>query len=79
MDCLIVTVRLAPGTREDKLRLLLDQFDDESDAEKCELCVGAIIGACYPHEMLFCDPFAHPADAKYCAPCADAAEGMDQP
>ena len=45
VDRQIDTVRLAPGTREDKLRLFRGQFDDPADAEACEPCASAVLDA----------------------------------
>ena len=45
VDDQILTVRLAPGTREDKLRLFREQFDDPADAEACEPCASAMLDA----------------------------------
>ena len=39
------TVRSAPGTREDKLLLFREQFDDPANAEACEPCTEAILDA----------------------------------
>ena len=45
VDDLVETVRMAPGTRADKLRLFVDQFDDEADATYCEPCTEAVLDA----------------------------------
>ena len=45
VDDQINAVRSAPGTREDKLRLFLDQFDDPADAEDCARCAEAVLDA----------------------------------
>lgn len=45
VDDQILTVRLAPGTREDKLRLFIDQFDNPDDAMACTPCTEAILDA----------------------------------
>ena len=45
VDGLIDTGRTAPGTREDKLRLFSDQFDDPVDAKLCAPCTEAILDA----------------------------------
>ena len=45
VDDQIIAVRLAPGTREDKLRLFREQFDDPADAEACEPCAEAVLDA----------------------------------
>ena len=43
VDELIATVRSAPGTRADKLRLFIGQFDDPRNAEYCEPCAKAVL------------------------------------
>lgn len=45
VDRQIDTVRSAPGTREAKLRIFRDQFADPADAEACEPCASALLGA----------------------------------
>ncbi len=45
VDGLIITVRLAPGSRADKLRLFVDQFEDEGAAERCTPCTEAVLDA----------------------------------
>ena len=45
VDHQIATVRSAPGTRADKLRLFLVQFDDPADAEDCVPCTEAVLDA----------------------------------
>ena len=45
VDDQINMVRSETGTREDKLRLFYDQFDDRADAEYCEPCAEAILDA----------------------------------
>ena len=45
VDDQIQTVRLAPGTRTDKLRLFRDPFDNPDDAKACTPCTEAILDA----------------------------------
>lgn len=45
VDRQIDTVRLAPGSREDKLRLFVGQFDNPDDAKACTPCTEAILDA----------------------------------
>ena len=50
VDEQIAAARLAPGTREDKLQLFIDQFDDPDDAKACTPCTEAILYAAGPME-----------------------------
>ena len=45
VDGLINTVRTAPGTRADKLRMFVDQFESATVAEYCTPCTTAILDA----------------------------------
>ena len=45
VDDQILTVRSAPGSRADKLRLFIVQYDDPPDAEDCAPCAEAVLDA----------------------------------